>query len=63
MGWADIYPASYHEQYVDVTGLRGCFALWHVADPRDHLAESDETNNAARTVVRLPLHAGRAGYC
>ena len=23
VGWADVYPATYHENYVDVTGLRG----------------------------------------
>jgi hypothetical protein len=63
VGWADIYPASYHEQYVDVTGLRGCFALWHVADPLNHLAELDESNNAARIVVRLPFGRGSVGRC
>lgn len=62
VGWADIYPASYHEQWIDVTGLRGCFALWHIADPFNHLIESDEANNAARTVLRLPFR-GRAGRC
>lgn len=63
VGWADIYPASYHEQYVDVTGLRGCFALWHEADPRNRLAEGDEANNRARTVVRLPFGRRPVGYC
>ena len=62
VGWADIYPAGYHEQWVDVTGLRGCFALWHIADPLDGILESDEANNAARTVVRLPFRGG-AGRC
>ena len=37
----------------DVTGLRGCFALWQIADPTNVIAEGDETNNAARTVVEL----------
>jgi len=58
VGWSDVYPASYHEQWVDVTGLRGRFSLVHVADPRDGIAESDESNNAAGTIVRLP--SGRA---
>lgn len=62
IGWADIYPATYHEQWVDVTGLRGCFALWHIADPMNHLIESNEANNAARTVVRLPFRGG-VGRC
>lgn len=63
VGWADVYPPGYYEQWVDVTGLRGCFALWHVADPLNHLAESDEANNLARVVVRLPFAAGTAGRC
>lgn len=63
IGWADIYPASYYEQYIDVSGLRGCFELWHIADPADHLIETDESNNAAATVVRLPFRRGTAGRC
>lgn len=62
-GWADIYPATYHEQYIDVSGLRGCFTLWHIADPLDHIIESDETNNASATKVRLPFRRGTAGRC
>jgi hypothetical protein len=64
VGWADVYPASYHENYVDVTGLRGCFALWQIADPTNQIAETDELNNAARTVVRLrPGAPPRIGRC
>jgi hypothetical protein len=54
VGWSDVYPSSYHEQWVDVTGLRGLFELVHIADPRDGLEERDETNNAASTRLRLP---------
>ena len=54
VGWSDIYPGGYYEQFVDVTGLSGSFALVHVADPENHLFESDETNNASRVLVRLP---------
>lgn len=53
VGWADVYPSTYHENYVDVTGLRGCFRLWQIADPTNVIVESDETNNAAATIVRL----------
>ena len=53
VGWADVYPATYHENFVDVTGLRGCFALWQIADPTNVIVEGDETNNASRTVVGL----------
>ena len=53
VGWADVYPASYHENYVDVTGLRGCFGLWQIADPTNVIAETDELDNASRTLVHL----------
>jgi hypothetical protein len=58
VGWSDVYPASYYEQYIDVTGLRGCFAYVHVADPKDHLRESHEQNNEAQRIVRLPFERG-----
>ena len=61
VGWSDVYPASYHEQWVDVTGLRGRFELVHVADPLDGIEELDETNNAAGAVVRLPLRTRGRG--
>ncbi len=54
VGWSDIYPGGYYEQFVDVTGLRGRFALVHIADPENQLFESDETNNASRVLFRLP---------
>ncbi|MDQ3645077.1 MAG: lysyl oxidase family protein [Actinomycetota bacterium] len=58
-GWSDVYPPTYPEQWIDVTGLRGCFAYRHVADPRNGIYEADERNNSATTVVRLPFRAGR----
>lgn len=54
VGWSDVYPSTYYEQYIDVTGLRGCFGLWTVADPLNELWESNDADNASRTVVRLP---------
>jgi hypothetical protein len=54
VGWQESYPAGYFEQYVDVTGLRGCHALRHVADPLARVLESDESNNIAQTRVLLP---------
>jgi len=59
VGWSDVYPPSYPEQWIDVTGLRGCFAYRHVADPGNGILESDERNNAATTIVRLPFRYGR----
>jgi hypothetical protein len=58
VGWSDIYPATYHENWIDVTRLRGTFAFKHIADPKNGIWESDETNNEAITIVRLP--SGRA---
>jgi Lysyl oxidase len=58
VGWSDIYPPSYPEQYLDVTGLRGCFAYRHTADPRNGIYESNESNNTAQVIVRLPFRPG-----
>jgi hypothetical protein len=58
VGWSDIYPATYHENWIDVTRLRGTFAFKHIADPKNGIWESDETNNEAVTIVKLP--SGRA---
>lgn len=59
VGWSDVYPPSYPEQWIDVTGLRGCFAFRHVADPANGIYESNERNNSATTIVRLPFRDGR----
>jgi hypothetical protein len=60
VGWSDVYPSTYHEQYIDVTGLKGCFAYVHRADPGNGIWEADETNNAAQRIVRLPWGSRRA---
>lgn len=57
-GWADIYPPAYPEQWIDVTGLRGCFAYVHIADPENGIYESNEDNNEAQAIVRLPFERG-----
>ena len=56
-GWSDIYPPTYPEQYIDVTGLRGCFAYVHIADPRNVIYEASEDNNEAQVIVRLPFRS------
>jgi hypothetical protein len=58
VGWSDLYPPTYLKQWVDVTGLRGCFALVHIADPGNGIFESNERNNRAQVIVRLPFHPG-----
>ena len=37
-----------------MTGLRGCFAYVHRADPENGIWETNETNNDAQRIVRLP---------
>ncbi len=58
VGWSDVYPPQYHEQWIDVTGLRGCFDYTHRADPRNGIYESNERNNSAAVTVRLPFRPG-----
>ena len=59
VGWADVYPPDYPENWIDVTGLRGCFAFVHRADPNNHLAERREDNNIAARMIQLPPRNGR----
>jgi len=62
VGWSDIYPSTYDRQWIDVTGLRGCFAYRLRVDPGGVLFESDELNNSAQRIVRLPFRGpGRKG--
>jgi hypothetical protein len=58
-GWSDVYPSTYHEQWIDVTRLRGCFAYVHRADPKNHIWESNEGNNDSQRIIRLPWKSGR----
>jgi hypothetical protein len=58
VGWSDVYPPTYNEQWIDVTGLRGCFAYVHTADPRNGIFESNERNNSAAVTIRLPFRPG-----
>jgi hypothetical protein len=58
VGWSDIYPPTYLKQWINVSGLRGCFALVHIADPGNAIFESNETNNLAQVVIRLPFRRG-----
>jgi hypothetical protein len=62
VGWSDVYPSQYYQQWIDVTGLRGCFAYVHRADPKNHVWENFEGNNDAQRIVRLPWR-GHARGC
>lgn len=63
VGWSDIYPADYYQNWINVTGLRGCFAFVMVADPRNSLFENDESNNEGSRRIRLPAKGGRVRRC
>jgi hypothetical protein len=54
VGWSDIYPFSYPEQWIDVTGLRGRFAYVQIADPDGLLFEADSRNDVSETYIELP---------
>jgi len=58
VGWSDVYPPGYHEQWIDVTGLRGCFDYVHTVDPLNGIYESNERNNSATVTIRLPFRPG-----
>jgi hypothetical protein len=57
-GWADIYPSTYHENWISVTGLTGCFAFVHRADPLGDIIEEHEDNNLGQRIIRLPPRNG-----
>lgn len=60
VGWSDVYPADYDKQYIDVSGLHGCFAYEMTVDPKGLLFESNENDNSSRRLVRLP-YRGQPG--
>ena len=55
VGWSDVYPASYHQNWIELDHLRssGCYAYVHIADPKNGIFELNEENNEASTVVFL----------
>ena len=55
VGWSDIYPAPYDKQWINVAGLRGCFAFEMIVDPKELLFESNEEDNTSVRTVRLPF--------
>jgi hypothetical protein len=62
VGWSDVYPANYYEQYINIGGLKaGCYAYVHVADPDNHIYELNESNNSSQTILRLPFKGGARG--
>lgn len=60
VGWSDIYPADYDKQWINISGLRGCFAFTMTVDPKELLFESNERDNTSQRLVRLP-YGGQPG--
>jgi Lysyl oxidase len=58
VGWSDIYPSEYDRQWVNVSGLRGCFAFVMRVDPQNLFYEENERDNRSMRIVRLPYHDG-----
>ncbi len=54
VGWSDVYPYSYPEQWIDVTGLHGRFAYVQRADPDGHFFEMSRRNDLSETYIALP---------
>lgn len=54
VGWSDVYPYEYPQQWIDVTGLHGRFACVQIADPDNLLRESNHHNDASETYVQFP---------
>jgi hypothetical protein len=55
VGWSDVYPAPYHQQWINVTGLSGCYSFEMTVDPEEHLFESNERDNSSQRRVLLPF--------
>ena len=54
IGYTDRYPANFHGQNVDLSGVAaGEYILVHRANPEELLEELDYTNNAASLRIRL----------
>jgi hypothetical protein len=54
VGWSDIYPATYNEQWIDVSGLHGRFRYVIVADPTDVIYTTDSQPSRASRLVKIP---------
>jgi hypothetical protein len=54
VGWSDIYPSTYNEQWIDVTGLHGRFLYKLIVDPTGVVYTTNRTPASASRIVRIP---------
>jgi hypothetical protein len=54
VGWSDVYPYAYPEQWIDVTGLHGRFAYVQIVDPDHLLFDSNPARHVSETYIELP---------
>lgn len=60
VGWGDEYQWYLLDQAIEITGVPdGRYRLRAIADPADHVVETDETNNDTWTVVDLTTIDGQ----
>jgi hypothetical protein len=63
VGWSDIYPSGYHQNWINVRGLKGCFEFVMTADPKNLLFENDESNNEGSRRIELPAKGKKVRGC
>src|SRR4051794_29255117 len=54
VGWSDIYPATYHEQWIDVTGLHGRFRFVMIAAPTGSIYTTQSKPARSSRLVKIP---------
>src|SRR3954454_2733004 len=54
VGWSDIYPSTYFQQWINVTGLHGRFLYRLIADPTNVIYSTNRKPARASRIVRIP---------
>jgi hypothetical protein len=54
VGWSDVYPSTYHEQFINIEGLHGTYGFFLIADPKNGIWENHEHDNAGWVKIKLP---------
>jgi hypothetical protein len=54
VGWSDIYPSTYHENWIDVTGLHGRFLYVMTVDPANVVYTTNRVPARSSKIVMIP---------